>query len=215
MSSFRPIFFVIIAFSLIACGDDTDNHEAEVEQEVIPEDSDDTSEDTAPVCEYVTSTWDGDIALRNNLVVSLNATSPSGDIEQGTGNVLALDFQAVDSNCGDLLVTGFSLRTYWTDIGGTGWHPSWVGMSVDSELVYGIGVSGGVGGGKIAYPPIYEDFIVPAGKTVTAVFSATMEGASDGDTVTFGLYVDSLGVYDGETLAVLSNAGIDGSTLTF
>lgn len=171
----------------------------------------------APVCEYVTSTWDGDIALRNNLVVSLHDPQPSHEAVEGVSDVLVLDFTATDPDCNDILVTGFSLRTYWTDIADSGWYPSWVGMSIDGELVDGVSIGGGIADGTTTYPPIYEQFVVPAGETVTATFSAEMYGASviDDDAIVFGLYVGSLGVYDGVNLVTLHNAALDGNTLVF
>jgi hypothetical protein len=103
----------------------------------------------------------------------------------------------------------------WSDNADTGWHPSWVGTTIDGQLIDGVTIGGGVGGNTTAYPSILEPFIVPAGTTVTATFSAEMNGAEVGDSIVSGLYVGSLMVYDGEMLVTLNNLGIDGPTIYF
>lgn len=201
--------------------DDSEAEEVPAADEADSDKTEDAAGDTTveeePTCEYVTSTWSGDIALRNQLVVSLHDPQPSYEVAEGVSDVLILDFKATDPDCTDILVTGFSLRTYWTDNAGTGWYPTWVGTSIDGELIDGVGLSGGVAGGTAAYPPIYEPFIIPAGETVTVTFSAEMYGASaeEDDAIRFGLYVGSLGVYDGENLVTLHNDSLDGNTLVF
>ncbi|GEM_PF-6316404 len=244
MANFRNLaLFTLVISTFTACSvnesnsdDTTAPHNDDVEQvpnvsmsdgsdtEEVPaaeiEDSgmlEDTAVEEEPTCEYMTSTWDGDIALGNNLVVSLHDPQPSYEVTEGVSDVLVLDFTAVNSDCNNILVTGFSLRTYWTDNADSEWYPSWVGMSIDDELVDGVGISGGIAGGTVTYPPIHEQFIVPAGQTVTTTFSAEMYGASvfDDDAIVFGLYVGSLGVYDGENLVTLHNDAIDGNTLVF
>jgi hypothetical protein len=179
--------------------------------------TDDTAE-PAPVCEFVVDTWDGEVIMGNNLIVSLNQDTPSGQILPGMNDVLVLDFTAQDPNCADILVVGFSVKILWTDNAGTGWHPSWLGMAIDDELVTGIGLTGGFADGTINHIGIHDAFVVPAGETVTTTFSAEMLGASavEDDSVLFGLYTGSLTIYDGTNVPrTLHNEMLDGLSLIF
>jgi len=178
----------------------------------------DTGTDDTAVesCEFMTSTWDGDIALKNNLVVSLNAASPT-TVEPGTHEVLILDFTATNPDCACILVTGFSISVIWTDTADSGWHPTWLGEYIDGEIETASAIGGGSSGGTIAYIGMSHPFIVPAGETVTVTFSANMSDAETeyDDSIRFGLYVGSLGIYDGENLVTLHNDGQDGYSLVF
>lgn len=199
---------------------DTASSEDDVEHIGSPDVDDTAVEDTAtePVCEFVVNTWDGEIVMGNNLTVALNQDTPSGQILPGTNDMLVLDFTAQDPDCADILVVGFSIKVLWTDNAGTGWYPTWLGMSIDDELVTGTGLNGGFAGGTTNYVGISHAFVVPAGDTVTAVFSAEMIGASavDDDSVLFGLYTGSLVIYDGTGVPrTLHNEMLDGFSLVF
>lgn len=174
-------------------------------------------EDEEPTCEFLVNTWDGEVIMGNTMTISLHDPTPD-EITGETSDVLALDFRADDPNCHDMLVAGFSNRVYWTDLADSGWHPSWMGMSIDDELVDGVGIGGStLPDGTTSYVPVYETFLVPAGKTITTTFSSTMVGAASGDTATFGLYVGGVEIYDGVTKprTLRLESGIDGNTLAF
>ncbi len=185
------------------------------------------AEDTAavPACAFTVSTWDGEVEMGNTLSIALNESSPSGAAVPGRIDVLVVDFTADDPDCADLLVTSVGVKGLWTDGASYvdedgfpqyGWTPTWVGASIDDELVAGVAPT--IPTGDVAYAYMMYPFVVHAGETVTMKISASLYGASADldDTALFNVIGSAIGVYDGQSdPRVLKGDDVVGGTITF